>query len=413
MAISLIRSLSASVIRNVAGLKRDAKRLQKNSVDVFGTQYPLVTCQRALAVSRGFRSLEEVEKLGSRLGMDRDAPFYTIRSRNDAHESVLNALYRLDLEYAEGKPIVFLGEQRHAILPALVLFLEHMSFRKRPGLLLIETEAASCQDTVVQDAIQRLGVEDILDGFRTLDLRDRNLPLALSTEARCWAGAITSIVHPVAEERLGRNGWSKAFEAHSLADANGRRQIFGSSPFETIPFYSVAEGARAASKEFATKASRQRAAGGNADDTKSEDGGAGEDTDGRTLGHLMDVINELSRREFSVGTSAEHESRWRPYVALFSRFDPASEVLAGVLHSYFYWRNVNARAERQPVLYVSQSGAYAPRFLGFGDHTAVVNGLSEIPTGNGVGELYGYRNALRAVATEEGLQYMGTRVAIA
>ncbi|MGV2749505.1 UNVERIFIED_CONTAM: hypothetical protein O1L25_14195 [Pseudomonas aeruginosa] len=86
MALSLIRSLTASASRNISALKRDAKRLQKNSVLVFGTEYPLKVCQNAVAVSRGFRSLADVDKLEQHIGMNRNAPFWVIRGRNDTHQ---------------------------------------------------------------------------------------------------------------------------------------------------------------------------------------------------------------------------------------------------------------------------------------------------------------------------------------
>lgn len=113
-----------------------------------------------------------------------------------------------------------------------------------------------------------------------------------------------------------------------------------------------------------------------------------------------------------LGISSEHESRWRPYVVLFSRHDPASEVLAGVVNSYFTWRP--SRDERPPVLYVSDSTLpYAPGFLSFGGHTAVVNGLEKVPSGDGNGEFFGYKTALKVTGSPEGLQFMGKRVALA
>ncbi|WP_429482532.1 hypothetical protein [Paraburkholderia youngii] len=402
--MSIIRSLTASVTRNVAGLKRDAKRLHKHSADVFGTQYPLLTCQRAMAVARGFKSLGDVEQLAVRLGVDRDAPFYTIRGRNDAHEAVLDALFRLQLELTEGKPVVLLGEQKHAILPALVLFLEQMSFIKRPGLILIETEAASRQDTVLQDAVEKLGVGEIVDGFRTLDLRDKNLPMSLSTSARWWTQVIADVLPRDKEKRIEHSGWLRVLERCADAHARGRRQVFGSSDFPTIPFFSIEETSQVLMHGAGwpiwveKEAARQGV----------EMGGSPPKLQGEDRAAVMDLINALGARSFSHGTTCESESRWRPFVALFSRNDPASEVLAGVLHSCFYWRDGN---RDRPILYVSDgSTPYAPRCLSIGDATAVVNGLTAIPSGDGPGEFYGYKHALKALAGEAALQYMGTRL---
>ena len=405
MAMSLIRSLTASVTRNVAGLKRDAKRLQKHSVDVFGTQYPLSTFQRAMAVARGFKSLEEVERLAARLGMDRDAPFYTIRGRNDAHEAVLDALYRLQLELTEGKPVVLLGEQKHAILPALVLFLEQMSFNKRPGLILLETEAASRQDTVLQGAIETLGVSEILDGFRTLDLRETNLPMALGTSARWWTQAMSDVLPRDLEKRIER--WLAALELSADAHARGRRQVFGSNEFPTIPFFSIEESSLVLAHGAGWPVWVRKDEGWQV----SESGRTAPALQGAERDAVMGVIDALRARSFSHGTTGESESRWRPFVALFSRNDPASEVLAGVVHSYFYRRHEGDRDRRAPILYVSDGATpYAPRCLSFGDSTAVVNGLSEIPSGDGPGEFYGYKHALKAVAGPAGLQFMGARL---
>lgn len=407
MAFSLIRSLTASFTRNVATIKRDAKRLQKNSVDVFGTEYPLSTCQRAMAVARGFTSLADVERLAARAGLDRDAPFYTIQSRNDAHEAVLETLYRLQLELTEGKPVVVLGEQKHAILPALVLLLEQMSFNKRPGLILIETDAASRQDTVLQGAIDTLGVSEILDGFRTLDLRDANLPMALGASARVWTDSIAEVLPRDVDKRIGHSGWREALERSAYAHARSRNQIFGSPDFQTIPFYSIEQ-------SFHVLAHGRHWPNwfGTEDGWRESDNGSRPPAlEGSDREAVSAVIDMLAARSFSLGTAGEFESRWRPFVALFSRKDPASEVLAAVVHSYFYWRYASDRERRAPILYVSDRATpYAPRCLTFGDHTAVVNGLTEIPSGDGPGEFYGYKNALRAVASAAGLQYMGTRL---
>ncbi|NVZ72578.1 MULTISPECIES: hypothetical protein [Pseudomonas] len=405
MAISLIRSLTASVIRNVSALKRDAKRLQKHSQLVFGTEYPLKVCQHAVAVSRGFRSLADVENLAHRLGMDKEAPFWTILGRNDTHQDVLNALYRLNLEYTENGPVVFTGGQIHSVLPALVLFLEQMSLKKLPGLILVETEAPSIQDTFIFDGIKKLGVEEVLEGFRSLDLRDRNLPVSLSTEARWWAKAITDVLPKDLQTALQQSGWEAGLEVSAYENAKSRNQVHNSKDFEAIPFYSVKEAAfqLALGKSWPLWISEDAAR------QTSAIGACPPELHKESKDIVLDLIKALDSRNFGLGVSSEHESRWRPYVVLFSRNDPASEVLAGVVRSYFSWRQ--SRDQRSPVLYVSDGATpYAPRFLCFGEHTAVVNGLDSIPVGDGPGEFFGYKNALKVVGTPDGLQYMGKRV---
>lgn len=56
--------------------------------------------------------------------------------------------------------------------------------------------------------------------------------------------------------------------------------------------------------------------------------------------------------------------------------------------------------------------AYAPSFLSFGGHTAVVNGLHGIPSGGQAGEFYGYKSAFKVIGSAQGLTYMGKRVAL-
>jgi hypothetical protein len=408
MALSLIRGLTTSVVRNFASLKRDAKRLQKHSQQVFGTAYPLSTCQHAIAVSRGFKSLADIEKLGTRLGLERNAPFWSIQSRNDTHQEVLEAIYRLELEVSENGPVVMLGEQAHAILPALVLFFEEMSFKKMPGLLLIETEAQAAQDTVVAAAIARLGMDEAFEGFRSLDLRDTAMPVALDTGARYWVSALMYALPEKVREHLHGIGWDHDLEAAAGANAADRLQVFGPEDFSTIPFYSVKSVATSVASAVTRPAGMGERGGSVASRQPS--------TDTReALDQVLALINDLDARKFNLGISAVHESLRRPYVALFSRNDPASVVLASVLHSFFSSRYAKPelRDRRPAILYVSDGAVpYAPECLQFGNHTVVVNGLNEVPSGTGAGEFYGYKDALKVRATLGGIQFMGTRVPV-
>ncbi|WP_231656428.1 hypothetical protein [Pseudomonas californiensis] len=169
MSTSLSRLLTLQAVRNLTSLKRDAKRLQKKSQQVFGTEHSLAVCQQAMAVSRGFTSLATLEALSDRLGMNRRNLFWTLTGRSDAHQAVLDTLFRLDLDFADVGPLVFIGQQQHALRPALILLLERMSAMARPGLILIESTAAAIQDTALFKAATELELHETLmgdtDGF--------------------------------------------------------------------------------------------------------------------------------------------------------------------------------------------------------------------------------------------------------
>ncbi|MEE4695621.1 hypothetical protein V2K91_10260 [Pseudomonas alliivorans] len=402
MAFSLIRSLTASVVRNVSALKRDAKRLQKNSQLVFGTEYPLKVCQQAVAVSRGFRSLADVENISQRLGLNKHAPFWTIFGRSDNHQAALSALYQLGLEYSENGPVVFTGNQRHSITPALTLLFEEMSTRKLPGLILLETQAESVQETLIYDGIKALGLDEIFEGFRSLDLREKNLPVSLCTDSRCWISSILNVLDPEIQSSLQRTNWAISLTTSAFENAKSRRQVTQSKNFDSIPFYSVKEAVNHLIYGCGQPLWLD-------DETKMASFSKKLDED--TAKVVLHLIGELADRNFSLGVSCVHESIWRPYIVLFSRSDPASEVLAGVVHSYYSW--CQPRENPTPILYVSDGASpYAPQFLSFGGNTAVVNGLDNIPDEKQPGQFYGYKNAFKIIGSPEGLTYMGKRVSL-
>nr|WP_168550522.1 hypothetical protein [Pseudomonas savastanoi] len=290
MSTSLSRLLTLQAVRNLTSLKRDAKRLQKKSQQVFGTEHSLAVCQQAMAVSRGFTSLASLDALSDRLGMNRRNPFWTLTGRSDAHQAVLDTLFRLDLDFADVGPLVFIGQQQHALRPALILLLERMSAMARPGLILIESTAAAIQDTALFKAATELELHETLMGFRALDLREHNLPVELADCAL--------------------------------------------------------------------------------------------------------------------------ESRWRPWVVLFSRDDPVSEQRAGIVHSYFAARATDHG--RLPILYVSENaGAYVPNAFRLEGHTAIVNGLADFPGGDVFAADDSYIHAVKVLSTEADLQFMGSKVPFA
>ena len=410
MALTLIRSLTATILRNLASLKRDAKRLHKHSEEVFGQQYSLSVCQTAVAKARGYSGMAEVNKLASRIGLEKGAPFWSILHRTDYHEEILQAVYTLELEASDNAPLVFLGAQRDAMPVALTMFLEEMSWRKVPGLIIIETDAETVQDGMLQNAAKRLGLEDILRGFRTLDLREKNLPVSIATETRWWIDSILSVLPYETEREIQESGWGVAIE--NSVDAFAESRNWGKRPggkFSPVPFYEFTQGARpiAYGNYWPNRISDQ-----NLQFLELEIGKAPPTIAEPPKEAFMKVVRDLSERAFGLGRTVESESLIRPFVVLFSRQDPASEVLAAAIHSLFYWRFVSTRDIR-PMLYLSDSTTpYAPRFLTFGTRTLVVNGLTALPAPND-SLWYGYKKAVTAVASQQCIQFMGTRIQFA
>lgn len=398
MASSIFRNLAASILRNVSTLKRDAKRLQKKSENVFGVEYPLGVCQQALAVSRGFTSFADLQSASLRLGQDRNQPFWTLHGRTDSHQAVLEAIFQLEIDFIESGPIVFSGDLSSSAKPAAALFFERMSCMAKPGLILVETEALTLQDTALHTAIVDLGLNEILNGFRILDLREKSLPVSLSTSTACWGRAISNALNEIEAEILRDAGWQSRLESTAVVARSGPPQrAKEQQTFDPISFFSL--------REAASRLKPLRTLLGWRYETQME----AVDTTQSTLGRLME---ELSRMKFSEGVNCWYESLARPYVVLFSRHNKASEVLAGVVQSYFCTRP--SRDEKPPILYFSDSlPPYVPNMITFGGHTAIANGVTSVPVEGEPGYVFAYSQAIKANCSNSFIQYMGSRATIA
>jgi hypothetical protein len=361
VASSLMRSLTASFRLNLTSVKAQARRIKRSSQDLFGQDLPLSTCQEVIARSHGFQHWSEAAKVLGRSGFDREAPPWILDGRSNSHEAILEALYGFGLELSETAPLVFLGSAEEAVRYPLVLLLESMSYRR-----------------VVGTAAAALGVTDLIGTFRTLDLREPNLPVSISTSARGWAEAFVGILPWRESENLRGQDWVHLVE--SEMNALGFR---GTEDREDVDFSKMA---RVLNRVI-------NARGLKVPET------------------IRSTWNDLHNRRFGLGLIIAQESRRRPVVALFDRDDPSSVVLAGVLHSLFHERYIKGR-EYRPILYASDGeNSYAPSFLAFGTHTATVNGVREMPKGNDL--WMGYGTGLAVYATKDSLQFSGRRVTIA
>jgi len=380
MDFSFLRALRASVRLTLNNLKRDAKRLQRVSADVFGTSIPLSVCQEAYARARGFRSWHEAETILKRGGRDPGASPWKIENRNDVHQAVFSALVTADLELGENGPVCFFGAQADAALPAVCLWVESLSMADVSGIVLVDTKALSLQDTPLWTAVTRLGLEYLFDECRYIDARGANLDVAISTSPANWARSLLLAVPKATRETLEQDGFSHLLEKTltAVADRRGRSDDFHVFA-DTVD---LVVSSLCASMPYPPAPVR------------------GVDGDFDDVGLSMDLQAYLERRKgqenlavYALNSALEEknirlgyhladESKHRPTIVLYDQDQPASLVLASVIHSLYYWRYVGHELRfrdihTRPVLYLSDAAVpEVPAFIqeSGSSYTCIVNG---------------------------------------
>lgn len=372
---SLIRGLTASISSNVSALKRQAKRLQKASPEIFGHQITIEQAQEAVARANGFYHWAEINELSVKAGADRSTPFWHVFGRNDLHGKILDALVCAEVDLNENGPIVLLGEPCEAALPATCLFAEMISARKEPGLILIETDQPTLQETAVGSSISLLGLDESFSHFRVIDAREKTLPVAISATPEVWARSIVDLLSKKDRDKFELSGAWHLFEQFIIASGvvshwyTESQQILSFGIVENAARYlrnfdlakynlvDMLKGDFKTSVELDIQACTSR-------------GGVPPDA----LQHVIEIVEAFSERKTELGPVLWSESERRPTVVLFNRKDAVSEVLASAVHEMFYWRYVPQRAIR-PILYVSDTGTRSiPPMLNFGSETIIVNG---------------------------------------
>lgn len=381
MDFSLLRALRASVRLTLTTLKRDSKRLQRTSEDVFGTRYTLSICQEAYARARGFRNWHEAETILKRGGRNPDTHFWKIVSRNDLHEAVFSSIVTADLEMSENGPVCFFGPQEDAALPALCLWIEALSMAEVPGVLLVDTTAPALQDTTVWKSVVALNLESLFDEFRYIDARSDNIPLAFSTTSKDWCRSLLLALPESTCAALQSCGFAHLLE--TAIDAVGRDatddncQVFGDTvrqvslalcsadPGLPPSLHATIEESSHPSLhyDFKSYVAHQRPA---------------------EVAQLTELCRALFNKQFGLGRHLSQETLKRPSIVLFDSNDPASVVLASVVHSQYYWRFVGPELRyrginTRPVLFVSDTAVpQVPHFIrnSGASHTCVVNGAA-------------------------------------
>jgi hypothetical protein len=385
MEFSFLRAVRASIRITLASMKRDSKRLQRASSEVFGHAFSLSACQEAYARARGFRTWHEAETLLKRGGRDRSLPFWKILTRNDAHEAALAALVESELELHEGGPVIFLGDQNAAARPALCLWAETMSAMETTGLILVNTKAQSLQDTPLGRAAADLGFNELLSEFRFLDAREVNLGVALSTSGRDWADCLVRALPVEEQQALEKSGtWSLL---KNMLDGMGRKlSADGQDDYRvSAREVRIATACLAGNYPVLPQELTSPIADDGSNSIEHEFEAFKDDRPMAALRALAELAYAIAERGLGTGRIYSEESKHRPTVILFDQDDPASVVVAGVVHSLHYWRYVGVGLRfsgvfTRPIIYFNDvpSIAACPSFLTSGNatFTCLVSGWS-------------------------------------
>lgn len=311
---------------------------------------------------------------------DRRAPFWKIANRNPAYEAALSSLVTARLDLWDTGPICFQGRQRDAVVPALCLWAESASLGEVPGLVLVDTKASALQDTGLWSGAFKLGLDALLHECRHVDVRSENIAMALSTRAKDWGLSLLSALPRAVHERLERSGFAhlleKTIDAMAALRNNGEAdRVFGRAVEQALFFLCMPE----------PVLPPQLCNGyGQGDDVSLRMDY--ESYMGRQcpadVGQLAKLRAQLARKSIDHGPIFAQESQRRPAIVLFDSAQPASLVLASVIHSLYYWRYVgwelrDRGIHTRPVLYFSDAvDVPVARFIveSFAANTCIVNG---------------------------------------
>lgn len=311
---------------------------------------------------------------------DRRAPFWKVAHRNPAYEAALSTLVTARLELSDMGPICFQGRQRDAVVPALCLWAESASLGEVPGLVLVDTKASALQDTVLWSGAVELGVDALLHECRHLDVRSENLAIALSTTAKDWRIGLLSALPRAVHERLERSGFAHLLEqtigAMSARHNHGQDdRIFGHTVVQALLFLCMPE----------PVLPPQLCRGNGHDENVSLSMDYESYMDRQCpadVGQLAALRARLASKSIDHGPIFAQESQHRPAIVLFDSAQPASLVLASVIHSLYYWRYVgwelrDRGIHTRPVLYFSDAvDMPVARFIveSCAANTCIVNG---------------------------------------
>lgn len=410
MELSFLKAIAASVRGQTSSLKNQAKRLHTSSSKLFGTAYPLATCQEAVAVANGYRNWLAIEKLARTVGQDRSLPQWHIHHRSALHETFVKALVETDSEMSMLRPTVILGDVSHASLAAVCLWAEQISVRSVPGVVVIDTKERTFQKTPVGRAAAKLGMADMFQDFRIIDARLPSIALALTASPSQWIDALagglsrsdiavlndskalvrlTRLMHLIAYTE-----WTDYWDdtsgpvssdilikaAHLLAHPAAIGNLLHTvEPSERESHWYHALARNAERNDFVFPPAE--------------------------FANLLALIQKIGEVASGVGIVYQQESLHRPTVVLCDSDNPASMVLATLVSGMYYHPFAADRGHR-PLLYVSTQNSDAlPHLLHFGNESIVCNGQTDChaPVWNS----YQTRSPLFIESSEDGILVSG------
>lgn len=388
MVQSLFRAMLARSRFNLRSLQKQARNLQRASAEVFGVNYPLARCQEAIAAAHGLGSWNGVARMLRLTGADQEEPIWALFHRSPLHIEVAAAIMRGEIPHDPYANTLLYGDAQMAMIVAVTAWIEEMNQRTLPGLLLVDTEAKSFEESAVWPAIGALGLGELFDGFRSVDTRLNHLPGRVYAEAPVWRQAINSLTF---DDPAFRGSGTMAVIEQAMRE---RAYLSGNSELAAVSTTSFLHACALAATpgvlveellyEIQQKAPERHVFRDYARKYLEYVSGReapGRGPTGRSVqlpARLQQGIEGLHRRQFADRINLHKEGKYRPMIVLFSRNDPTSVLLAGALHGTFSAYSPNAdepfrRGLARPMMYVNEQEAnYSPSFLSFAGFTYVV-----------------------------------------
>ncbi len=374
MDFSFLKALAATVRGQVSSLKSQTKRLQAASLEVFGQPYPIEVCRTAVAIANGYRNWGEVQNLANNVGQDRTLPAWHIKTRSDAHQACLMALVETDVEMSDSFPVVVLGDCEHAAIPAVCLWIEQISMRKVPGVIVIDTTEVTFQKTHLGVAVKALGLKDLVHRFRVIDARGPCVPLAMTATPMQWTRGISEAFSDEQWQLLEDSNVRVHFEYLIAAlhqERSGERNGEELGPYLLDTVCSILQNPSFVRSHLPDLATAKDAISDYLHNRFEQDAAR---FPREALEAFTRVVLATRDRLSDVGVLLSKEALHRPTVVLCNGDDPVSMVVASLVRGMYYDRFVSERSIR-PLLYCGAPDRKTlPKMLHFGAETVLFTG---------------------------------------